>query len=59
MSTGTRSKRSGTHEAGTPAKVAKTSNHVMEVDSKSGSTSAATGKTKGKGEIPSCFFLLL
>ena len=45
MSTGTRSKRSAAQEAGTPAKMAKISNHVGEVDG----NPIAPSKTKGKG----------
>ena len=49
MSTGTRSKRSAVQEAGTPAKMAKISNHVGEVDGKPFSTPAPPSKAKGKG----------
>ena len=47
MSTGTRSKRSAAQEAGTPAKMAKISNHVGEVDG----NPIAPSKTKGKGRF--------
>ena len=52
MSTGTRSKRSAVQEAGTPAKMAKMSNHVGEVDGKPFATPAAPSKAKGKGSCP-------
>ena len=50
MSTGTRSKRTATHEVATPAKVVKVSNDVGQVNGRPFSTPAAAGKTKGKGE---------